>query len=98
MIREETMQIGQQSYNRRELLRRVGNIAQLAEIRPYQLTDGSSRGVAAVDVDTGGGFRFTVLPDRGLDISRASWRGINLVYQTPSGEAHPAFYDPRGLG
>jgi len=34
-----------------------------------------------------------VLPDRGLDISRASYKGINLVYQTLNGEVHPAFYD-----
>jgi hypothetical protein len=54
--------------------------------------------VAAIDVDTGGGFRFTVLPDRGLDISLASYKGVNLVYLTPNGEVHPAFYEPEGLG
>ena len=54
--------------------------------------------MAAVDVDTGSGFRFTVLPDRGLDISAAGYKGLNLVYLTPNGEVHPAFYEPDDLG
>jgi hypothetical protein len=62
------------------------------------LSDGRSKGVAAVDVDTGSGLRFTALPDRGLDISLASYRGVNLVYLTPNGEVHPAYYEPQGSG
>ena len=83
---------------RAELLRRVGSVAQLGGTRHYTLGDGRSKGVAAVDVDTGSGFRFTVLPERGLDISLASYRGTNLVYLTPNGEAHPAYYEPQGSG
>ncbi len=92
------MKIGNRSYTREELLRRAGNPAQLGGTRHYTLSDGRSKNVAAIDVDTGSGLRFTVLPDRGLDISLASYKGLKLVYLTPNGEVHPAFYEPEGLG
>ncbi len=92
------MKIGNRDYTREELLRRVGNPAQLGGTRHYTLSDGRSKNVAAIDVDTGSGFRFTVLPDRGLDISLASYKGLKLVYLTPNGEVHPAFYEPEDIG
>jgi len=82
----------------RSRLRHVGNMAQLGGTRHYTLGEGRSQGVSAIDVDTGAGFCFTVLPDRGLDISRATYRGTNLVYLTPNGEVHPAYYEPEGFG
>jgi len=92
------MHIDGKQYTREEVLQKIGNVAQLGGARHYTLSDGRSNGVAAVDVDTGSGFRFTVLPDRGLDISLASHKGTNLVYLTPNGEVHPAFYEPQGMG
>lgn len=92
------MRIGNQQYTRAELLQRVGNLRQLGGTRPCILNDGRSKGVAAIDVNTGAGLTFTVLPDRGMDIAAASFRGTNLVHLTQNGEANPAFYEPRGLG
>lgn len=77
---------------------RIGHQAQMAGTRHVILNDGPAKGTAAIDVDTGTGLRFTVLPDRGLDISRASFNQYNLVYLTPNGEVHPAFYDRHGEG
>jgi hypothetical protein len=77
--------------------KKIGNIGQLGGTRHYELTDGKSRGVRAVDVDTGTGFRFTVLPDRAMDISLASFRGTNITYLTPNGEVHPAYYSEYGM-
>lgn len=57
------------------------------------LTDGGALGVRAIDVKTGGGLEYTVLADRGLDISLASYKGANLTYLSPQGELHPAFYN-----
>ncbi len=82
---------------RQELLQRVGNLTQIGGTRHYILADGRSKGVSAVDVNTGSGLNFTVLPDRGMDISLASFKGNNLVYLAPNGEAHPAYYEPEGL-
>jgi hypothetical protein len=92
------MRIGNRHYTRAEVLERVGSIRQLGGVRRCLLDDGRSKGVTAFEVDTGAGFRFTVLPDRGLDISSASFRGTNLVHLTQNGEAHPAFYEPQGAG
>jgi hypothetical protein len=86
------------SYSQRDLRARVGSIAQLGGTRHYTLCEGRAAGVHAVDSDTGSGFRYTVLPDRGLDISLASYKGANLVHLTANGEVHPAYYEPQGLG
>jgi hypothetical protein len=90
------MRIGQRDYSRRELERRVGSIRQLGGIRPVELVEGRGRGVRCLEVDTGAGLAFTVVADRGLDISDCSYKGVNLVYHTSSGMAHPAYYDPAG--
>jgi hypothetical protein len=53
--------------------------------------------VRAAEFDTGSGLSFTVLPDRGMDVAEFTYRGISLVYLTPSGIAHPSYYDPAGF-
>lgn len=52
----------------------------------------------AADINNGSGLQYTVLPDRGMDISLASYKGINLVYLTCNGETHPAYFEPEGPG
>ncbi|HNR42829.1 MAG TPA: aldose 1-epimerase family protein [Bacteroidales bacterium] len=82
----------------KELLQYIGNLDQLGGTRHYELTDGRGRNMRAIDVNSGSGLNYTVLPDRGMDISLASYRGINLVYLTSTGESHPAFYEPENSG
>ena len=74
----------------------TGNNYQIGGTRRYTLTDGMSNGCKCIDVRTGSGFEFTVALDRGMDISLASYGGINLVYLTENMEANPAFYDQNG--
>jgi len=81
-----------------ELLKYVGNLSQTGYCRHYALSDGWGRGMRATDINTGGGLQYTVLPDRGLDISLANFKGVNLVYQTCNGETHPSFYEHEGVG
>ena len=90
------MQIYGREYSRREIQRLIGGMHQIGGTRRYEFTDGGAKGVAAIEFDTGDGLRFTALPDRGFDICQASYRGINLVFQTPNGIMHPAYYNPRG--
>ena len=85
-------------FSRGACLQRVGNLAQLGGTRHVILNDGAAKGMAAIDVDTGAGLRFTILPDRGLDLSLCSYKGTNLVFLTSNGEVNPAFYDAAGLG
>jgi len=81
-----------------ELQQYIGNQAQLGGSRHYILTDGWGRNVRGIDVNSGSGLHYTILPDRGMDISLASYKGINLVYLTCNGETHPAFYEPENFG
>jgi galactose mutarotase-like enzyme len=81
-----------------ETLKYIGNLSQLGGCRHYTLSEGWARGIRATDIDTGSGLRYTVLPDRAMDISLASYRGTNLVYLTCNGETSPAFYEPEGIG
>ncbi len=85
-------------YTAAELLRQVGNIAQIAGIRPYRIQGGAADGVSGIDVYTGSGLRFTVLPGRGMDISHASYKGIPLAWISPAGEVSAHAYEPAGFG
>ena len=83
---------------RNELQQYIGNQAQAGGSRHYMLTDGWGRNLRGIDVNSGSGLQYTILPDRGMDISLASYKGVNLVYLTCNGETHPAFFEPEGLG
>jgi galactose mutarotase-like enzyme len=85
-------------WSRQELLRRVGSIAQLAGIKALEAADGVERGVRIFQVDTGSGLSFRVLADRALDISACSYKGVPLAWLSPSGEAHPSYYEAQELG
>src|SRR5262245_59653992 len=85
-------------WSRRELEQRVGDMRQVAGIRLLQLDDGVERGGRAAEVYTGTGFSFMVLVDRGMDISRADFCGRALAWQSMTGDAHPAYFEPEGLG
>jgi hypothetical protein len=85
-------------WTREELLRRVGDISQIARVKPCRLVEGFEDGLMAVDVATGSGLEFTVLPGRGMDISAARFNGIPLAWRSPVGDQHSAYYEPEGLG
>ncbi|NJD03019.1 MAG: DUF4432 family protein [Ruminiclostridium sp.] len=84
-------------YTKRELMKRVGDISQLAGARLCTLESGKAKGVTAVDVKTGGGLNFTVLPDRGMDIAWAEYKGISFGYISKTGVVAPALSELNGL-
>jgi hypothetical protein len=81
-----------------ELLQYIGNTAQIGGSRHYVLSDGRGSNMRGIDVNTGAGLEYTILPDRGMDISLARYKGNNLVFITPNGETHPAFFEPENIG
>ena len=85
------------SIARAELSQR-GDLTQFGGVRLGELTDGFERGVRVADVRTGSGFDFTVLVDRGMDLGAASFGGVPLAWRSPTTFAHPAYYEPEGLG
>lgn len=85
-------------FGKEELRTRVGSMDQLAGVRAGVLTDGRAAGARVADFWTGTGLEFTVLLDRGMDISAARWQGKSLCWRSSVGDAHPAYYEPEGLG
>jgi hypothetical protein len=86
------------NYTRLELLRRIGDLRQVAGVTPFELTDGPEQGVRAVRMYNAAGLDFTVLPDRGLGIVHLGYQGAQLSYLSGVGMVHPAFTYPFGLG
>jgi hypothetical protein len=85
-------------YSKDELLKRVGDISQIAGVRQVTLGDGPERGVRAVEFRTGTGLDFTVMADRGMDISSASYKGQSLAWRSSTGDVFPSYYDSAGSG
>jgi hypothetical protein len=83
-------------WTRADLLRHVGDIAQVGGIRDSELQGGRASGVRALEFNCGDGLRFTALADRCLDIPRLEYRGIPLVWCSRDGIVAPAYYDSHG--
>ncbi len=87
-----------QTWSKADLLSRVGHIEQLAGINLSEAGEGKARGSRILNVWTGTGLRFHVNADRALDISSCEFKGIPLSWRSPSGDVHPAYYEPQDSG
>src|SRR5438067_7413857 len=87
------MRIYERELSRREVMRRVGNLLQVGGIEHVSYQDGHARGVRALQVNTGAGLRFSVTPDRGMDVGRADFAGIGLCYLAPNPSPGPWYYE-----
>lgn len=79
-----------------ELLKRVGNISQIAGTKRYVLSEGRGAGVECVDVRTGSGFAYTVMPGRGMDIGWCEYQGIPIAYISKVGISAPTYFTGNG--
>jgi hypothetical protein len=71
--------------------------AQVGGIEAYTIDEGPGRGVRALCVNTGGGLRYRVLVDRGLDIDHAFFNQHSLSFLTHKGLTAPSRGFDRGL-
>jgi hypothetical protein len=85
------------SWKKQELVSLIGDPQQIAGISRCTLDDGKAAGVQALQVNTGGGLIFTVLPGRGMDIAGAYFQGKALGFLSPTGITSPAYYEEPGL-
>jgi len=95
-MKEERIELFGASYKYRELRDSMPDLSRVAGIKPYTLFDGPERGVFAVDVWTGSGLRYTVVPDRGMNICNANYKGIPLDWSSGTGIVSPFLYDCHG--
>ena len=80
-------------YTKEEILKRIGDFSQLGGIRSFEFDDGLRKGVRAVDFINPNGLFFTVLPDRALDISFASFKGIPFCWRSATKEASAVYFE-----
>lgn len=92
------MKFAGKEWRREEILRKVGDMSQIGGVRLVELQEGRERGVRAIDFRCGNGFNFTVLPDRGMDISYAEYQGKSLCWHSSTGQVAPYYFEPEGLG
>jgi len=90
------MELYGRKYKSTELRRRIGNMDQIAGIRCVTLEDGNERPGRAALVHSGSGLAFTVLLDRGMDLSQVSFNGRSIGYRSPTGDVAPQYYEPEG--
>jgi hypothetical protein len=81
--------------DREKLLESVGDISQICGIDSFTYDDGMAKGVRALEFRTGSGLRFTVLPDRGLDIYHAEYMSVPLNWRSGVGLVSPYFYSSK---
>ncbi len=91
------MQIHGKKLSVRELRRRIGHMDQVAGIRLMQLDDGRGRPARAALFHTGTGLEFSVLLDRGMDISSAAFQGKAMGWRSVVGDVAPQYFEPEGL-
>jgi len=77
-----------------------GHPSQIYGVEEHRLIGGKGDGMRLFEVKNGLGLQFTVSADRCADISRISYRGVNLSYFAPCGYVAPQYYDtePGGMG
>ena len=72
----------------------IGNPAQLVTLRRVTMAEGKARGTEIIEVKTAGGLEVDVLPDAGLDLGQARFRGINMSWMSKNGYDSPAAFSP----
>ncbi|MBO5452528.1 MAG: DUF4432 family protein [Clostridia bacterium] len=77
---------------RQELLKHIGSVEQIGGIRDFTFNDGKAKGVRAIEINTGN-LRFTVLPDRCMDIAQAYYKDNAVSWLSKTGITSPAFYE-----
>ncbi len=85
------------SENARERVSKfIGKLSQLGGISAFVYEDGKARGTRALRVRTAHGLELWIVPDRGMDLYEATFRGRSLCWHSPTGMVHPAYYSANG--
>lgn len=83
-----------QDISKKDLLKKVGNMRQVAAITPYEMSEGKAKGIKVFGVTNGGGLEFTVLESKCLDILNMKYKGINLSFLSKPGLVGPEYFNP----
>jgi len=75
-----------------ELRKKCNDLDALCGFKDYLYNDGPNRGVRAFDLKNGKNIEMTLLADRGLDISRLTYKGMNVGLNNKVGIRSPYLY------
>lgn len=78
---------------RRDLMARVGHLAQVGGLRRVQALEGVEAGLEIIELRTGGGLEVDILPSRGLDLGATQFAGQSLCWLSAAGFAHPGLVE-----
>ena len=87
-----------ETYSRADLQRHVMDFRHVADIRPFELSDGRERGGRCLHARNAAGLDFTILADRGMGLYDTQFRGVPLAFISSVGVTHPAYAEQPGLG
>jgi hypothetical protein len=90
--------VGGREFTHRELLRRVGSLAQVGGVQASTLEDGRGRGARLLHFSTAAGLTAVVLPDRAMDLAQVGWCGHELSWIGDGELTSPALYQFGGQG
>jgi hypothetical protein len=79
--------LGHYPYYRKAL----GGMEAAAGVMRYRLDEGPGNGMRIAEVYTAAGLRYSILPDRGMDIGAASFRGIPIAFAGKGGVMNAAY-------
>ena len=65
------------------------NAQQACTLRRVTVDEGKARGTQVIEVATAGGLQVDLLPDSGLDIGQARYRGVNMSWISKNGPDAP---------
>lgn len=77
-----------------DLCRQLGNMEQIAGVREARLLRGRGQHAQIAEFYNAAGLRFTVTPDRCMDLYDFSYKGVNLSFQSKNGVASPQAFCP----
>lgn len=80
-------------YTSIDLLKRMGDISQIAGVRRVEFNSGKGRGTEAYEVYNASGIRFTVLADMCMDILDFYYKGINIGFISKNGLVGNKFFN-----
>ena len=87
-----------QPCTRSDLQRHVMDLRHLADIRPFELSDGPERGARCLHMRNAAAIDFTILADRGMGLYDAQFQGVPLAFISSVGVTHPAYAEQPGFG